>query len=388
MTALYSTSRFGSKRIGYNVWYSGHRSSSSLFVSNVRALLLPKTSNATTITATRTFSSSYKFEDNISPSSLIDESNERKWTLLYHRNPSRATSPRALFGMSTFNLLYWTWYVIDFTPAINQAAQLKADMGQIDKQTLELLLVDPTMGYVGLGVSATIWLGAYFYTKQLVSAIWGTHQTTITTTTAAAANDDNADDDEKEEESEEILLAVSTLKLPFLMQPKVLRKLVYNPETNNYDGGAEVVQFTESEIISSGASLYSPGQLVLSEEQKRQDAIVKFDGDFCRLRGFVALMNGNDDSDNNRGPLASVLQQKYLVDISSADEVMPNASPFLMRALVMADYPLDNNTGGENDVASSKKSSFVKKRNTGRQSSSEKQRPISQLEMDRLRRKQ
>ena len=262
-------------------------------------------------------------------------------------------------------------------------------MGQIDKQTLELLLVDPTMGYVGLGVSATIWLGAYFYTKQLVSAIWGTHQTTITTTTAAAAaNDDNVDDDEKEKESEEILLAVSTLKLPFLMQPKVLRKLVYNPETNNYDGGAEVVQFTESEIISSGASLYSPGQLVLSEEQKRQDAIVKFDGDFSRLRGFVALKKGDDDSDNNRGPLATVLQQKYLVDISSADEVMSNASPFLMRALVMADYPLDNNTGGENDVASSKKSSFVKKRNTGRQSSSEKQRPISQLEMDRLRRKQ
>jgi hypothetical protein len=251
-------------------------------------------------------------------------------------------------------------------------------MGQIDKQTLELLLVDPTMGYVGLGVSATIWLGAYFYSRQLVSAIWGSHQTTTS----------NDDGDEEEGEESKILLAVSTLKLPFLMQPKVLRKLVYDPETNNYDGGAEGVQFTESEIISSGASLYSPGQLVLSEEQKRQDAIVKFDGNFCRLRGFVALKNGDDDSDNNRGPLASVLQQKYLVDISSADEVMPNASPFLMRALVMADYPLDNNTGGENDVASSKKSSFVKKRSTGRQISSVKQRPISQLEMDRLRRKQ
>lgn len=388
MSALYSASRFGSKRLGYNIWYSGHQLSSSSFLSNVGALLIPKTTTAAS--TTRTSSSSYKFEDSISPPSLTDESHERKWTLLYHRNPSRSTSPRALFGMSTFNLLYWTWYVIDFTPAINQAAQVKADMGQIDKQTLELLLVDPTMGYVGLGVSATIWLGAYFYTKQLVSAIWGTHHTTTTTSTTTAAAAAANDDGNEVEESEEILLAVSTLKLPFLMQPKVLRKLVYNPETNNYDGIAEVVQFTDSEIISSGASLYPPGQLVLSEKQKRQDAIVRFDGDFSRLRGLVALKKGDDDSNNNRGPLASVLQQKYLVHLSSADEVMPNASPFLMRALVMADYPLVNTAkiAGENDVASSKKASFVKKRYTGRQSIAEKQRPISQLEMDRLRRKQ
>jgi hypothetical protein len=372
MSALYySASRFGSRRLGYSISYNS--------LSSVRALLLPKTTTTSTAT-TRTFSS-YKFEDSTSPSSLIDERSERKWTLLYHRNPSRSTSPRALFGMSTFNLLYWTWYVIDFTPAINTAAQIKADMGQIDTQTLELLLVDPIMGYVGLGVSMTIWLGAYYYSKQLVSAIWGTHHHT-TTTNAGITTNNNADDgDEKEEkESEEVLLAVSTLKLPFLIQPKVLRKLVYNPETNNYDGGAEVVQFTESEIMSTGASLYSPDQLVLSEEQKRQDVIVKFDGDFSRLRGFVALKkcNGDDSDDNNRGPLASVLQQKYLVDINSADEVMPNASPFLMRALVLSDYPFD----------SSKKSSVMKKRKTGRQSSSEKQRPISQLEMDRLRRKQ
>ena len=382
MSALYySTSRFGSRRLGYSISYNS--------LSSVRALLLPKTTTTSTAT-TRTFSS-YKFEDSTSPSSLIDERSERKWTLLYHRNPSRSTSPRALFGMSTFNLLYWTWYVIDFTPAINTAAQIKAAMGQIDTQTLELLLVDPIMGYVGLGVSMTIWLGAYYYSKQLVSAIWGTHRHTTTINAAITTNNTTAaNNDDDGDEKEEILLAVSTLKLPFLLQPKILRKLVYNPETNNYDGGVEVVQFTESEIMSTGANLYSPGQLVLSEEQKRQDAIVKFDGDFSRLRGFVALKKSHDDdSENNRGPLASVLEQKYLVDINSADEVMPNASPFLMRALVLSDYPLDNSsTGGENYDASSKKSSVTKKRKTGRQSSSEKQRPISQLEMDRLRRKQ
>ena len=292
-------------------------------------------------------SSSSNFDDD-SP-----EEFERKWTLLYHRNPSKNTSVRALFGMSTFNLLYWTWYVVDFTPAINASAQTKAAMGQIDKQTLELLLVDPTMGYVGLGVSSVIWLGAFFYSKQLVSAIWASQTTAV--------------------EGEEILLAVSTLKFPFLTQPKVLRKVVYDPESNNFDGAGEEVQFTESEIKST-ASIFAPGELALSEEKKKHDAIVRFNGDFSRLRGFVALKK--EDENEKDGLLASVLRQKYLIDISSADEVMPNASPILMRSLVFQDYPLAVGNNG------SKKSrnapgSVLKKRKNGRQ------RPVSQLEMAR-----
>lgn len=243
--------------------------------------------------------------------------------------------------------------MVDFTPAINASAQTKAAMGQIDKQTLELLLVDPTMGYVGLGVSSVIWLGAFFYSKQLVSAIWASQTTAV--------------------EGEEILLAVSTLKFPFLTQPKVLRKVVYDPESNNFDGAGEEVQFTESEIKST-ASIFAPGELALSEEKKKHDAIVRFNGDFSRLRGFVALKK--EDENEKDGLLASVLRQKYLIDISSADEVMPNASPILMRSLVFQDYPLAVGNNG------SKKSrnapgSVLKKRKNGRQ------RPVSQLEMTR-----
>lgn len=305
-------------------------------------------------TARASFSS--KFDD-CSP-----EDDDRKWTLLYHRNPSRNTSPRALFGMSSFNLCYWSWYVFDFTPAINGSAQAKAAMGQINQQTLELLLVDPTMGYVGLGVSSIIWMGAFIYTKQLVSAIWGSNTNAV--------------------EGEEILLAVSTLKLPFLTQPKVLRKVVYDPESNNFDGSEETVQFTESEIKST-VNIFGPGDLVLSEERKKHDAIVRFDGDFSKLRGFVALKKDGENEEG--GPLASLLKQKYLMEISTADEVMPNASPFLMRSLVTPDYPLRSANKGEDYGA--KKSmnipgSALVKRKAERQSM-KKQRPISQLEMAR-----
>jgi hypothetical protein len=264
--------------------------------------------------------------------------------------------------MASFNLCYWSWYVFDFTPAINGSAQAKAAMGQINQQTLELLLVDPTMGYVGLGVSSIIWLGAFVYSKQLVSAIWASHTTA--------------------DEGDDLLLAVSTLKLPFLTEPKILRKVVYDPERNNFDGSGETVQFTESEIKST-ANIFAPGDLALSEDKKKHDAIVRFDGDFSKLRGFVALKKEGENEEG--GQLGSLLKQKYLMEISSADEVMPNASPILMRSLVTLDYPLRSVNKGEHYGA--KKSinipgSVLMKRKTGRQRT-DNQRPISQLEMAR-----
>ena len=57
--------------------------------------------------------------------------------------------PRGLFFVSTFFQIYWTWYVVDFTPAINKSAQVKYAAGQISQETLELLLIDDMMGYVG-----------------------------------------------------------------------------------------------------------------------------------------------------------------------------------------------------------------------------------------------
>ena len=139
--------------------YRLHQSIQSSFVTQVGTTMLNR----------RTNSSSSKFE----------QDDERKWTLLYHRNTSRSTYPRALFGLSTFNFSYWTWYVADFTPSLNaSAAHEEIALGQIDPATLEMMLIDPNMGYVGLGIGSMIWLGAFFYAKQLVSAIWAPKHTT------------------------------------------------------------------------------------------------------------------------------------------------------------------------------------------------------------------
>ena len=106
------------------------------------------------------------------PSNKEPVNNERKWTLLYHRSPSRTTYPRVMLGTSSFNLTYWMWYCLDFTPSVNASAQSKYELGQIDLETLELLLIDESLGAVGFGLASMIWLGAFLYTKQLVSAIW------------------------------------------------------------------------------------------------------------------------------------------------------------------------------------------------------------------------
>ena len=102
---------------------------------------------------TSRFSSSTPSDDNQDENSEVDtdtsNDNERTWKLLYHRSPNRLTMPRGLFGVSTFFQIYWTWYVVDFTPAINKSAQAKYAAGQISQETLELLLIDDMMGYVG-----------------------------------------------------------------------------------------------------------------------------------------------------------------------------------------------------------------------------------------------
>ena len=110
--------------------------------------------NSTSSLTTR-FLSSSKSNDNQdkNKSNEVDnnttDDDERTWKLLYHRSPNRLTMPRGLFGVSTFFQIYWTWYVVDFTPAINKSAQVKYAAGQISQETLELLLIDDMMGYVG-----------------------------------------------------------------------------------------------------------------------------------------------------------------------------------------------------------------------------------------------
>ncbi len=213
----------------------------------------------------------------------------------------------------------------DFTPSVNAAAQSKAALGQIDAETLNLLLIDPKMGYVGLGVSLAIWGGAFLYVKQLVSAMW------------RGSNGD---------------IAVSGLQLPLLTEPKILARTVYDPNNNQFDG-VESIPFTKSELQSENSvEFYSQGDLSISGEKDINDILVKFDGDFSRKVGHLALKVNNDGSkheengdDTNNSALSQISKQKYLLDIGSGEEIMPNASPRLLRSLVIRDHHLM--TGGK-----------------------------------------
>mmetsp|Transcript_20643 Transcript_20643/g.44810 ORF Transcript_20643/g.44810 Transcript_20643/m.44810 type:complete len:345 (+) Transcript_20643:91-1125(+) len=292
----------------------------------------------------RDYSSSSPKQQNASSNSE-KQNNERKWTLLYHRSTSRASYPRALFGVSCFNLTYWTWYVADFVPSVNSSAHAKAALGQIDAQTLDMLLVDPNMGYVGFGMASVIWLGAFLYSRQLVSAIWAPM--------GASSG-----------EEQRSTLAVSTLKLPFLTQPKILKRTVYDPESNAFDR-VENIAFTESELkAESSVEFFAPGDLTLSEEQKKNDVIVKLDGDFSRLRGHIPLKK--EDSETEDGMLANFRQQRYLLDIESEQEIMTNANDILVHSLVLKDYHLQARRKGgrhsSNGETIKRKKGFHKRR--------------------------
>jgi len=225
-----------------------------------------------------------------------------------------------MLGISTFNLSYWTWYVADFTPSVNAAAEAKAVLGQIDAETLNILLIDPKMGYVGLGVSLAIWGGAFMYVKQLVSAMWKGSNGSI---------------------------AVSGLKLPLLTEPKVLKRTVYDPNSNQFDG-VENIEFTQSELESESVAFYSDGDLSIAGERDTNDLLVKFDGEFSKKIGHLALKINDDDDDDGSGEnknetssaLSHLSKQKYLLDIGSPDEIMPNASPHLLKSLVIREHHL------------------------------------------------
>jgi hypothetical protein len=66
--------------------------------------------------------------------------------------------PRVILGLASFHTLYWSWYVFDFIPAVNQSP-------------LQNLHIDPVVGYVGMLFSLFVNLGAALYPYSLVSSI-------------------------------------------------------------------------------------------------------------------------------------------------------------------------------------------------------------------------
>lgn len=231
-----------------------------------------------------------------------DSEENTQYSLLYQRSPSRSSAPRATLAFSSFNTLYWTWYTFDFTPSVNASAYEKAALHQIDAETLDLLLVDPTMGYIGLGVALLIWGGSLWYPKHLVSAIW------------------------KRGDS----LALSTMSLPLVKMPGILR-----------DGGAanNAIFTTEQLQSDSNIQFYTTDEINIAGEKETNEILIKLDGELGKKRGHLALQLNDpnaDSEENSDGPLSNLLKKNYLLDIDDG-EIVEGANGQLLEALLSKD---------------------------------------------------
>lgn len=270
--------------------------------------------NVTKLMATQSFSSPSK--PCVNPQDQVEDS---KWLLLYRRSDSRSTYPRATLTFSTFNLFYWLWYTFDFTPAVNASAHEKAVLGQIDAETLELLLVDSNMGYVGLSLALVIWSGSIWYPKHLITAIW------------------KSEDDDKSNQR----MAISTMKMPFVSEPNVLQK-------KKWTDGVGTTIFTETELRSDpNIEFFNAGKIRIVGERETNDILVKLDGELGRKRGHLSLQandakNESSAATPSAGPLSLLTKKNYLLDIGSEDEIMEGANSHLLRALLLNDYQVQS----------------------------------------------
>jgi hypothetical protein len=235
-----------------------------------------------------------------------------QYTLLYARSPTRSIYPRTTLAFSSFNTLYWLWYTFDFTPTVNASAIEKATLNQIDAETLELLLVDSTMGYVGLGMALIIWGGSIWYPKHLVSAIW------------KSKDNDGC-------------LAVSTLSLPFVNIPSIL------------GDNKDTVVFSREQLQSeSNVQFFNRGEIGIAGERDTNEILIGLDGDLGKKRGHLALqvMDPTADADAETGPFSVLKKKNYLLDIESEKEIVDGAKDDLLKALLFRVFE-------ENDPSSS-----------------------------------
>lgn len=91
-------------------------------------------------------------------SSASSKKNASEEVLIYQRENNRATFPRAVLALSTFNSTYWVWYTFDFIPSVNHSP-------------LDQIHVDPTFGYIGIFLGLTIQAASIFYPLRMVSKI-------------------------------------------------------------------------------------------------------------------------------------------------------------------------------------------------------------------------
>jgi len=109
-----------------------------------------------------------------SQSKIKQHTSSESSILLYERSSERNFFPRSAIGFTSFQTVYWIWYVLDFTPHVNRAASIAAastmtsdSWGQMIQQTM----VDPKIGYFGLLLGTIMSVGAFLYPKYLINQI-------------------------------------------------------------------------------------------------------------------------------------------------------------------------------------------------------------------------
>jgi len=115
--------------------------------------IIPTTTSNTSIL--RSFSTSSSSEKT---TSTPQKEKEEPIEWLFQRTPNTMMKPRVILGLASFHTLYWTWYVVDFMPAVNASP-------------LEHLHIDPVVGLVGMFFSIFANFGAALYPWSLVSGM-------------------------------------------------------------------------------------------------------------------------------------------------------------------------------------------------------------------------
>ena len=121
--------------------------------------------------------------------SNVDAANTRsQCTLLYKRHTSKARFPRMLLSLSTIHTAYWTWYVCDFTPFLQQRIDsidstlsnttntvtntMNSDAMQTITSSSATSYIDNTIvGYIGLGLAIVMSAGSFIYPLSLIQEI-------------------------------------------------------------------------------------------------------------------------------------------------------------------------------------------------------------------------
>jgi hypothetical protein len=85
-------------------------------------------------------------------------SDGQNYQMLYQRNAERDKIPRAALGVSIFNTTYWSWYLLDFIPAVNNSP-------------IEDLHIDPAVGFLGVGLGLLMNTVTILYPMSIVARL-------------------------------------------------------------------------------------------------------------------------------------------------------------------------------------------------------------------------